>query len=521
MADAIRDRMRAFLRIEPAHNAGIMIYETLDHRGNMAKNRIWYRGDADELAQLYRSIPGSSTQMRFWASVPRAGREIQKLHTGLPGIIVDTLVSVIVPDINEPEMDDRYKSDWDLISKENSFSHLLEHALSETLVTGDGVFRIGFNTDISAYPILDFVSGEHVDLRKNRGRLSEIEVRTEYCYEKKEYTLVETYRKGSLESRLYLNGTQIPLATIPHTANTAELVTWEGDYMLAVPFRIYESKRYPGRGGSIFDGKTDSFDALDEAWSQWMDALRKGRTKEYIPSNILPRDPETGVPLKPSAFDSAFIVQESSMQEGAQQQVQVVQPEIRHESYLSTYITALDLCLQGVISPSTLGIDTKKMDNAEAQREKEKTTLYTRNRIIEAMQDAVPELVRAAVMAMHTAAGQAVEDFEVSVSFGEYANPSFESQVETLSKAKTGGIMSIEAIVEELYGDSKDKDWKEEEIARLKAEQGLEELEEPSLNLEGVEIGTSGGAESTKSGADAGNNSDAGNPAPGSSAEGK
>ena len=37
-----------------------------------------------------------------------------------------------------------------------------------------------------------------------------------------------------------------------------------------------------------------------------------------------------------------------------------------------------------------------------------------------------------------------VEGLEVSVNFGEYANPSFESQVETVSKARQGGLMSVE-----------------------------------------------------------------------------
>ena len=56
-------------------------------------------------------------------------------------------------------------------------------------------------------------------------------------------------------------------------------------------------------------------------------------------------------------------------------------------------MTALDLCLQGIISPSTLGIDVKKLDNAEAQREKEKATLYTRNAIVEALQEELPEVI--------------------------------------------------------------------------------------------------------------------------------
>lgn len=65
------------------------------------------------------------------------------------------------------------------------------------------------------------------------------------------------------------------------------------------------------------------------------------------------------------------------------------------------------------------------------------------------------------------------------LKFGEYASPDFDSTVETVTNAKTGGIMSIEAAVDELYGDSKDENWKQEEIARLKAEQGIAEMEEP------------------------------------------
>ena len=74
------------------------------------------------------------------------------------------------------------------------------------------------------------------------------------------------------------------------------------------------------------------------------------------------------------------------------------------------------------------------------------------------------------------------EEVEVTITFGEYANPSFESQVETIAKAKSGGILSIEATIEELYGDSKTEEWKAQEVQRLKAEQGLIELDEPSVN---------------------------------------
>lgn len=68
----------------------------------------------------------------------------------------------------------------------------------------------------------------------------------------------------------------------------------------------------------------------------------------------------------------------------------------------------------------------------------------------------------------------------MSVNFGEYANPSFESQVETVSKARQGGLMSVETSVDELYGDSKSEDWKAEEVQRIKEEQGIAGEEETS-----------------------------------------
>ncbi len=219
-----------------------------------------------------------------------------------------------------------------------------------------------------------------------------------------------------------------------------------------------------------------------------MDALRKGRSKEYIPVSLCPRNPETGELLKPNAFDNSYIQLEANMSEDTHSNVDLVQPNIPHESYLATYITALDLCLQGIISPSTLGIDTKKLDNADAQREKEKATLYTRNKIVDAIQNIFPVLVDYTLKTYDTLLEQPIQDIKADIPFGEYANPSFESQVETVSKAKTGGVMSIEAAVEELYGDSKDQEWKDEEVARLKVEQGIADMEEPAVNMDGVAL---------------------------------
>ena len=169
------------------------------------------------------------------------------------------------------------------------------------------------------------------------------------------------------------NGKELPPNSIPALSWVdCKGVTFNKDYIWAVPV-LFGKSCHKGRGAGIIGAKTDAFDSLDEVWSQWMDALRAGRTTKYIPNVFLPYNPKTGEVQKPNAFDNRFIaIQSDTTNEKSVNKITVESPTIQHDSYLSSYITALDLCLQGVLSPSTLGIDTKKLDNAEAQREKEK-----------------------------------------------------------------------------------------------------------------------------------------------------
>ena len=137
-----------------------------------------------------------------------------------------------------------------------------------------------------------------------------------------------------------------------------------------------------------------------------------------------------------------------------------------------------------MMSPSTLGIDLKKTENAESQREKEKVTLHVRNKIVDALNETLPELFRVILQCYDIMCGKTPGDYEPSVKFGEYASPDFSTTVDTVGKAKQYGIMSIETSVDQLYGDTWTQEEKDAEIERLKAEQGIQELEEPAVNQE-------------------------------------
>ncbi|MCD8026988.1 MAG: capsid protein, partial [Clostridiales bacterium] len=335
-------------------------------------------------------------------------------------------------------------------------------------------FKISYDESISSCPIIEWFPSERVDFTYVRGQIREVIFYTEYTEKRRKYYFAEVYGYGSIRYELYDESRrEIPLSSIPQTEWIKEKGwTFDNSYMWAVPLIYGKGDR--GRGKSLIDGKEDDFDSLDEIWSQWMDALRSARTKTYMPETYIPFDPVTGTPISPNPFDNRFIAVGADASEGAADKIQTETPQIQDSAYLSSYCTALDLCLQGIISPSTLGIDTKKLDNAEAQREKEKTTLYTRQNFVELIENTLPKLVTAVLNAdsvLH--GGGIIGDIDCRAKFGEYANPSFESQIETISKARQGGVMSIEASIDELYGDSKSDEWKKEEAERLRSEQGV------------------------------------------------
>lgn len=480
MADKIRSALRSFLKMEPPQKQSFTVHEELDFWSNAFANRLWYRGSASELNQFYKQLDTDTCP--FWGSVPTRGFEIRKIHTGLPKIIVNTLVNIVLRDLNDIEHKDVAVNDvWKAISDENRLNDLLAEATKDLLVVGDGAVKISLDPELSEYPILEWFPGEDIDFNYDRGRLREVVFRTKYKHKEHDYCLHEKYGYGYIQYRLYDGEQEVTLDRIPQTAELTDLV-FDKSFMMAVPYKMPQSDRYKGRGQSLFAGKIDNFDALDEAWSQWVHAMRASRPVKYIPDILIPRNEDNGKLMRANPFDNQFVAIESNMMEGARNEIEVKQPEFPAASYLETYMTALDLALQGIISPSTLGIDVKKMDNAEAQREKEKATLYTRGVIIEAMTGFLELLVDFVLKAYKTARKESLTDVETVVTFGEYANPSFEAVVETLSNPNTP--MSIEAKVDEMWGDSKDQTWKDEEVKRIKEQQGIATLGEPALNDE-------------------------------------
>lgn len=506
-----RDFVFKLLKIRPASERRITIEEPLTFRANVLRNQIWYRGDPSELTQFFRQAAVKDTDTaRFWASVPFG--KVRKIHSGIVSIVVDRYKDIITADFDgvdfgEPEDIHPVADAWDEIAKDCDFSGVLGDAIAGALSSADGAFKISIDAQ-SPFPIVEFYEADCVEFVTKGRKVTAIKFYTPYQKEQKEYRLEEEYGVGYVRYRLFSeDGKQVEMSEVEEVAGLQD-TTFNGNFMMAVPLVIFRSGKWPGRGKALFDTKTDALDALDEVISQWLDAVRMGRVKRYIPEDMVPRDPNTGQLIEANPFDNDFIAVGSMKTEGAQDKIDVSQPQISYEAYVNSYASFMDLVLQGIISPATLGIDLKKTDNAEAQREKEKVTLYVRGKIVDALNDALPLLVERIMQVNDLIHGPAAKEYEVSVKFGEYASPDFGSTVDTVVKAKQGGVMSIEQSVEELYGDTWTREDKDAEIARLKAEQGIVDMDEPAVNLDGLGLEEEEPEEESEKGGGDGDSSD-------------
>ncbi len=469
-----------YLNVQPALTNPITIQEAYTFETNVIRNKLWYRGEPYELDQFFKNISSDPVnKARFWSAVPSEDLSIRKIHSGLPAMIADKLSDIVVADLDSIEVTGEADNTlWEEIRKDNKFDDMLGDIIANTLVSGDGAFKLSIDTEISKYPIIEFFDGDKVEYITQRGRLKEIKFYTFYTKNNRQYKLSETYGKGYINYNLYdSNGNEVSLNTLDETRELAD-VTYKDDFIMAVPLMFFKSPKFEGRGKSIFDNKSDAFDALDEVISQWIDAIRDGRVQKYIPEDLVPKD-INGNLMKPNPFDNRFLKVGSSLSEDAKNEIDMKQANINYEAYVESYSNAIDMCLQGIISPSTLGIDLKKTDNAEAQREKEKTTLYTRGKIVDILTEVIPELVNIILKTNDVLNEKVTGEYEVSIVFGEYASPSFDSVVETVGKAKTYGVMSIEQCIEEMYGDTWTDEEKEEEIQRIKEQNGYLVAEEP------------------------------------------
>src|SRR5699024_15642 len=127
--ERMRKMLQSWLEIEPAQGRGLTVREPLDHAANVLRNRVWYRGDACELDQLFKQLADDPvSRARFWAAAPE-NEQIRKAHSGLPAVMVDTLAGIVRGDMEALRFDDPAAARrWQAVADENAFPALVARA---------------------------------------------------------------------------------------------------------------------------------------------------------------------------------------------------------------------------------------------------------------------------------------------------------------------------------------------------------------------------------------------------------
>ena len=467
--------------------------------------KVWYIGDSSELLNFYTNqqtygwaanlMYNRNNMNMFWSKSSVECR-IKRVHSGIPRAIVDSMSNIV----GKPTITSSYKSRLDAILEENDFEfRLTQQARPLVLVEGDGCWKININRKISEHPVLEWYGAEDWKPIVQSGKTIGLVFMSYYKDNKnKDYILYETRRlygdgivveynlfKLGKENELFAVDDYEKIPELKHLKDMKPIMIHGTDKLFAVPCKYYFDPLRKDRGKSLYDGKIDLFDMLDEAWSQCSQTIRVSTPVTIYPVDILARNKD-GTPIMPPLYNRQFVeAPVSANRDGEQKGSGIVteQPELNFDKYAMVIADVLSYCLIGIESPASLGIDVAKKDNADAQREKEKQTIFTRNTIIaqetKQLQSLFEQLL---IMDDYLISGKIQEqDFDISIKYDEFANPSFESELQVLGPAWNNGQISTERYVNLLWAGKLSEEEMLEEIKWLDENKSQDDFDMESL----------------------------------------
>ena len=468
-------------------------------RMRVREYNVWYAGDSEELLNFYThgntiSYYYEPFFMRnkkgyFWA-INSTESDIKRTHSGQPKNIVDILTAIIgLPEVvgGNKELAESYNKTnkilQDIIDDNNFWDTYEQEQLPYTMVEGWGCWKIAWDTDVSQYPIPMYYRAENVDFIYKLNRIVGVTFKDYYSDGKCRYLITETRYTahgdliiekqifevvGSVEDDASLK--KLEFEEIPAFSGVEKKLVVEGyTGLLAVPCIFLKDPTGDCPGRSLFAGKIDLFDDLDQALSQSANTVRKSTPVEYFDTDFLERDRQTGMPIQPKVYDRKYVmVKGATSADGtsmSREPVTVTQPNLDFSKYSAEAKEILLQIMNGIISPATLGMDIAKKDNAEAQREKEKVTIFTRNKLARCEKKILEKLFNELLIANELMNSNQITvfDYTISVNYPEFADESFENKITILGEMLAKGAISYKMYLTKLYGGSlSEADYKQE-----------------------------------------------------------
>ena len=456
----------------------------------LQENVVWYLGNAERLLDFYKMYIGSNTGRENYFYAKSAYEGNKKTHSGVPRAIVDTICNVTgIPsfDLTKDETaevnEEAYlaiKERLDEVVDFNDLENIIKQtARPYTLVVGGGAFIVSDLSQVDPTldkPLIEFVDERECDILTIGNIFIGIERRVNYTHDDtgKKYVLHEKRTYNKIENYLTdEQGNLVSLQTLPETAHLKPVKALAIDMIPAVPLRFKNG--YRTYGLSIYEGRLDLFDDLDQTLSQLSELARTSTPITYMDTTMLAV--KNGKPVLPSTFKRQFQVIEKNPNQTANRELKTEQPSLNYQGLLDLYTSQLIQTLTGLISPSSLGIEIQRNSNAEAMREKEKVTLVTRDDIIDNEKGAIRRLLELAMRVYDVMQGKgAAMEYDIAVDYPDFSSPTFEQVSATLLPLWMADAISPKQFAKLLHTDTLTDEDLEKEIAYLESKKAAPKL---------------------------------------------
>ena len=457
----------------------------------LIENSKWQSGVVEELEYFYKItypklIGYNATPVisYFWYKVtPKTIR----VHSGIPALVSKTMVSLIAaPGINYEVEDNEEATErlYEILQDNNFEDKLFPDGVIFESYGGYFGFKISQDDTITDKPIIEIVSPENLEVLTERGRTVGIVFKHHKREGDNDIEIHEIYRKhGNDQTEITYKKHKYQQAKLVEIGfDKDELEEYE-DVIINTPLpavlknNTAVNTQFKGApyGISDYANSQSLFNSMDEVLSQMMTAIRFARPKRFISEDLLVNT-VSGRKAQFDDFETDYEIVQTDPDNVSEQYKQfdtTIDIFVYKEAFSSLVQQALN---NAGLSPTSVGLTGLEAlaASADSQREREKTTLRTREMKLKLWREALSELfVKVLQFDDVINRGTAAGEYEIKISFNDYSIPSFEQRIETATSALNGGLVDVRHAIDLLFLDDLTDEEKELLVQNIKIENGI------------------------------------------------
>jgi hypothetical protein len=379
--------------------------------------------------------------------------------------------------------------------RENNIGSLLQKSAELESYSGSLAFKPILDTDFSDYPILQVYSKEDFILNKQYDKIVSIVFKDSYIVDKNIYTLLSEYGYGYIKYKLIDDkDKEVPLDTLSETSGLIDLVfvDQEGNQLNQM-LAIYKENR-PG-AKSDYENSIDDFNAIDEAYSNMMNYIRKTAPKRVVSESTL-KQTEDGSPIIPSVYDSDLIIRWDNNPSPDAKEVNELQQTTDINNSIQGYISTMAEIQKSIARTVGLSIKTIMAEDmaganssGDALSIRENIDLKTRDNKLISWKETLLSLFKLLLIlntrevVNNVVNVNTLNEVDLNIEFYNPATPTFEQEVQEVRELIDAGLIDHLGGLMRLWVNSGLKS--EEEVLEMYAKlQGEVKTEQQIVNQE-------------------------------------